>query len=195
MKRATALILGISAMLGLAAAMQAKHAIAQETQRVSFPTSSENTKYTQQHLIEVGDVSGHHIRIFEIYRTFPKDPPVINGLALKEQWSRGLTDYTSNAGPGTFYAVYVLENGDKFFTQSTIVAHKAGSGLAAVTVGRVTGGTGKFATMRGTVYTVLTADPSAGINEGRTNIEYTLDLETNAKKESSPPPIGRPAIR
>ena len=29
--------------------------LAQESQRVFFPTSAENTKYTQQHLIEVGE--------------------------------------------------------------------------------------------------------------------------------------------
>ena len=36
----------------------ASEAGAQERQRVTFPTSAETTKYTQQHLIEVGDVPG-----------------------------------------------------------------------------------------------------------------------------------------
>jgi hypothetical protein len=184
------------AMLALAAAMPANDVAAQEMQRIVFPTSAERTKYTQQHLIEVGDQPGHHVRVFEIHRTFTKeDAPVINGLALREQWSRGHTDYAGNSGPGAFYGVYVLENGDKFFTYSSIVAHRAGSGLSAVTVGRITGGTGKFATMQGTVRTVLTADPAVGVNEGQTEIEYILRLETNAKNESSRPPTTRSVQR
>jgi hypothetical protein len=160
--------------------------LAQETSLVSFPTSAENTKYMQQHVIEVGDVPGHLVRVFAIRRTFPKDPPIIGGLALMEQLSRGVTDYTGNSG--SFYGTYVLENGDKFFTRSSLVAHKAGSGLSAITVGRITGGTGKFATMQGEVRTVVTSDPAAGINEGFTTIEYVLSRpETNAKKEGSEP--------
>lgn len=189
-KLSYALVLGIAIL-----SLPAPYAAAQERQRVSFPTSPQTSKYTQQHLIEVGDLPGHFIRLFELYRTFPKDPPMIGGVALKEQWSRGFTDYASNTGPGVFYGVYMLENGDKFFTYSNIVAHKAGSGLSAVTVGRITGGTGRFANVRGTVRTVLTADPEAGINDGWTEIEYVLGAETDAKKESPRTPPARPGNR
>jgi hypothetical protein len=41
----------------------------------------------------------------EIRRTFPKDPPIIGGLALKEEWNRGVSDYTDNSGPASFYGV------------------------------------------------------------------------------------------
>jgi hypothetical protein len=146
----------------------------------------------------VGDVPGHHVRLFEIRRTFPKDPPIIGGVALKEEWNRGVSDYTDNTGPASFYGVYVLENGDKFFTYSTAVSRKTGAGPSAVTVGRITGGTGKFANMRGTIYTVRTADPAAEINEGQTEIEYALGLETDARdarKESPRPPTARPGQR
>jgi hypothetical protein len=164
--------------------LSASGSVAQETSVVSFPTSAENTQYIQQHLIEVDDVTGHQIRLYEIRRTFPQDAPVIAGLKLKEQLSRGLTDYTSNSGSGNFYSTYVLENGDKFFTRSNLVAHKAGSGLSAITVGQITRGTGRFASMQGEVRTLLTSDPAAGINEGLTTIEYTLGVETGAKKRS-----------
>jgi hypothetical protein len=178
--------------------LPATDVLAQESQRVFFSTSAENTKYTQQHLIEVGDVPGHHVRLFEISRTFPNDPPIIGGLALKEEWNRGVSDYTDSSGPASFYGVYVLENGDKFFAYSTAVSRKAGAGLSAVTVGRITGGTGKFANMRGTIYTVRTADPAAGINEGQTEIEYVLKperdaKETDAKKDPPRPSPARPS--
>jgi len=100
--------------------------------------------------------------------------------------SRGLTDYISNSGTGNFYGTYVLENGDKFFTRSSLVAHKAGAGLSSITVGRITGGTGKFATMQGEVRTLVTSDQAAGINEGFTTIEYVLNPETDAKASRAP---------
>src|SRR5262245_39355227 len=93
-KRAATLTAAM-AMLSL----PATDVLAQESQRVFFAASAENTKYTQQHLIEVGDVPGHHVRLFEIRRTFPNDPPIIGGLALKEEWFRGTSDYTDNNGP------------------------------------------------------------------------------------------------
>jgi hypothetical protein len=146
----------------------------------------------------VGDVGGHHVRVFEILRTFPKDPPIIGGLALKEEWNRGVSDYTDNSGAASFYGVTCWKTGDKFFAYSTAVSRKAGAGLSAVTVGRITGGTGKFANMRGTIYTVRTADPAAAINERQTEVEYVLGLETDARdarKESPRPPTARPGQR
>jgi hypothetical protein len=97
---------------------------------------------------------------------------VVNGVALKEQWTRAISDYTDKNGPGTTYGVYFLENGDKFFSRSALVAQSTGPGkLTATTVGYITGGTGKFSGMQGIVRTVNIADPKAGVNEGQTEIE------------------------
>jgi len=155
--------------------LPAADVFAQEKQQVSFKTSAENTKYTQQHMIDVGDFPGHQVRIYEIQRTFPNNAPMINGVALKEQWTRAISDYTDNNGPGTTYGIYVLENGDKFFTRSSLVAQSSGPGkLTASTVGYIIGGTGKLEGIKGIVRTVNRADPKAGVNEGQTEIEYTL---------------------
>ena len=159
----------------LVVAVPTDNVLAQQKQQLSFKTSAENTKYTQQHLIDVGDVPGHQVRVYELHCTFPNNAPVMNGVAIKEQWTRAISDYTDNNGPGTTYGVYVLENGDKFFTRSVLVAQSTGSGkLTANTVGQITGGTGKFAGIQGIVRTVNTADPKAGVNEGQTDIEYTI---------------------
>jgi len=175
MDRLTNFTSTLVALLFLITGLPAVDAIAQEKQRLTFKTSAENTKYTQQHAIEVGDISGHQVRVYEIHRTFPNNAPVINGMALKEQWTRALSDYTDNNGPGTTYGVYVLENGDKFFTRSALVAQSTGSGkLTASTVGYITGGTGKLSGIQGIVRTVNTADPKAGVNEGQTELEYTI---------------------
>jgi hypothetical protein len=44
------------AAVGLAFVLPTQGALAQEKQRVSFKVSAANTKYTQQHAIDVGDV-------------------------------------------------------------------------------------------------------------------------------------------
>src|SRR5438128_426876 len=96
MKRIITLALPTIALLCLAVALPAGDALAQQKQKVSYKVSAENSKYTQQHLIDVGDVPGHEVRIFEIRRTFPNNPPMINGVKLVEQWTRGLTDQTDS---------------------------------------------------------------------------------------------------
>jgi hypothetical protein len=115
------------------------------------------------------------VRVYEISRTFPTNAPVINGVPLKEQWTRALSDYVDGNGTGTTYSIYTLENGDKFFTRAALVAHSSGGGkLTATTIATITGGTGKLAGMQGVIYTVNQADPKAGFNEGQTEIEYTI---------------------
>src|SRR5215831_18159155 len=87
---------------------------AQQKQKVSYKVTAENSKYTQRHTLDVGDESGHQLIMFEIHRTFPNNAPVINGLKLKETWSRGYADYIDSNGLSTNYTVYVLDNRDSF---------------------------------------------------------------------------------
>ncbi len=160
----------------MAVALPTGNALAQQKQHVSYKVTAENSKYTQQQFLDVGDSVGHQVRSFEIYRSFPTNPPVLNGMKMKEQWTRGVSDYVDNNGTATTYGVYVLENGDKFFTRGTVLAHSAGSGkFTNVTVGYITGGTGKLAGIQGIVRTSGSAEPKAGVNETQTDIEYWID--------------------
>ena len=175
MHRLIALTLTTSALLCLAVAVPAGDAFAQQTQHVSYKVGAENSKYTQQQFLDVGDIAGHQVRSFEIYRTFPINAPVFNGMKMKEQWTRGTSDYIDNNGTATTYNVYVLENGDKFFTRGTVLARSAGPGkLSNVTVAYITGGTGKLAGIQGIVRTTGTAEPKAGVNETQVEIEYSI---------------------
>jgi hypothetical protein len=161
--------------VSLGFALPTCNAIAQQLQHVTYKTSAENTKYTQQHIIDVGDVPGHQVRIFEIHRTYPNNAAMINGMKLVEQWTRAMSDFTDNNGPATTYGIYVLENGDKFFVRSALVSQSTGGGkLSNMTAGPITGGTGKLAGIHGTVRTFGTAEPKAGINENQTDIEYAI---------------------
>jgi hypothetical protein len=168
-------ILALSAAFAIVSGLQASDALAQQKQQVSFKTPAANTKYTQQTVIDVGDVPGHQVRVFELHRTYPVDAPVVNGLKLTEMWTRGVTDFTDGTGSSVNYSVYVMENGDKFFTRLNLVAQSLGSGKFTTTsAGSVTGGTGKLAGIQGIVRTTGMAQPTAGVNENQTDIEYWI---------------------
>jgi hypothetical protein len=158
----------------LAVALSANEVRAQN--RLAFKVAAEDTKYTQQHAIDVGDVSGHQVRLFEIHRTYPSNAPEINGIKIVESWSRGISDYTNNNGEAITYGVYVLGNGDKFFTRGTSVtvqSHES-SNLTVTTVGPIMGGTGKLARINGMARMSTSANPSTGLNETQVNLEYWL---------------------
>jgi hypothetical protein len=168
--------LNISVITAVALFLSLSNALAQQKQHVSFKTPAENTKYTQQQAVDVGDVPGHQVRVYEIHRTYPNNAPVINGVKLVESWSRGVTDYIDGNGPNTTYNIYILENGDKFFTRAALVAQSLGSGkITTTSAGAITGGTGKLAGIQGIVRTSGTAEPKAGVNENQTEIDYSIE--------------------
>ena len=165
-----------AAIASLAIAFSLGGAVAQQIQHVSFQSAAANSKYTEQHVIDVGDVPGHQVRVYEIHRTYPPNQPVINGLKLTEAWTRATSDYVNNSGSGDNYSVFVLENGDKFFAHSTLVAQSSGTGKLTATVsGVITGGTGKLSGIRGLIQSVTQAEPKAGINENQTTIDYFIE--------------------
>jgi hypothetical protein len=94
-------------------------------QHVSYKVPPENNKYTQNQLIDVGDIPDHFVRSFELHSTLPANAATINGLKLVETWSRGTADVTEGHGTAAFYIIYVMENGDKAF------AHKCASAYPA----------------------------------------------------------------
>jgi hypothetical protein len=168
--------LAVISTVGFALVLPTYGALAQEKQRVSFKVPAANTKYTQQHAIDVGDVPGHQVRVFEIHRTYGPNPPMINGVKLMESWSRSVSDYMDGNGLNPGYNVYVLENGDKFFTRYNCLATNAGEGkINSTCIAQITGGTGKLLGIRGLVRSTNTADPKAGFNENQTDIEYYME--------------------
>ncbi len=174
MNRLTILDLTSMALLSLAVALPAGYASAQEKQHVSYKHVAGNSKYTQQLNVDVGDRPNHIVRVFELHETFPDNPPVINGLKLVEGWTEGIGDRIDGSGDGTGYTVYVLENGDRFFSRSTIVVQSVEGKLTSTAVGHITGGTGTFAAMQGIVRDVANFDFKTGFGGGQADIEYTI---------------------
>jgi len=174
MNRRSALDISLITALGLVVSLS--NAVAQQKQHVSFKSAAENSKYTEQHVIDVGDIPGHQVRVYEIHRTYPTNPPMINGLKLTDVWTRATSDYINGMGSGNNYGIYVVENGDKFFVRSTLVAQSSGTGKLTATVsGVIAGGTGKLSGITGTVQSVTQADPKAGFNENQTDIDYSIE--------------------
>lgn len=153
---------------------------AQERHKISWKTLAANTKYTQQHVVDVGDMPGHQVRLFELRRTFPTNPPMFDGVKLVESWARGTSDYTDINGRVSGYTIYVLENGHKILSQfegvSQGTVNPDGSKRnVATTVSRLTGGTGKFMNIRGTLRATSIFDPKAGLNEQQVEGEYWME--------------------
>lgn len=171
----TSLILKSAALMWLVVASPIGDAVAQQRQRVFFHASGENSKYTKQYAIDVPDMPGHQVRIYEIRRAFPTNPPLVNGLAIKEIWTRGIADYTEDNGHGTLYSEYLMENGDRFFSFASVVAHRTGlDEFTSNTVGYITGGTGKLDGIQGVLRTTAKTHPKAGTLEVDTEIQYTV---------------------
>jgi hypothetical protein len=171
----------IIAILAAIFAMPAKADETSKQQHVSFKALAENSKITQQQNIEIGDVPNHVVRIFEAHRTYPNDPPVVNGLSIVEEWDRGTADYIDGNGPVTVqYTVYVMENGDRFFARlAEVVQATAVGDVTATYVGHITGGTGRLVGIQGIVRGASHINFKTGFNENQTEIEYSVD---NIKK-------------
>ena len=153
---------------------------AQEKHKISYKLPAELSKFTQQHVLDVGDVPGHQVRILEVHRTFPKDLLVVEGVRVVEEWVRGYSDDIDINGPAWGYGIYVLENGDKIFTRShgtsPSVVHPDGSKKNTFTgVITLAGGTGKFRGILGTLRTTTIFDPKAGVIEGQWEGEYWIE--------------------
>ena len=166
---------------------------AQEKQKYSFKAPTGVTKYEEQHAIDVGDVPGHQVRVFVAHAVYTGEAPVYDGVKVKEGWTRASTDYTEGNGNGAGYTVAALENGDKIFgrwqgiTQTTVSAD--GSKLTKTNaVTTLTGGTGKFKGIHGTLRTVTTTDFKT-LGESVTEGEYWIET-TEATGTSTSPPTG-----
>ena len=164
--------IGCAATVALASAP----ALAQQKQKISYAVSASDTKYTQRNTLEVGDTAGHELSMYEIHRAFPvANAPAVNGVKLKEQWTRGYGDYVDRAGLSINYNVYVLENGDRIFGTTQTMGRADSSGKrSTISVGKLTGGTGKFVAIRGTVRSSGASDGKTGFNETQTEIEYWM---------------------
>ena len=65
---------------------------------MSWETPAADTKYTQQLSLDVGDIPGHQVRVFELNRVYRNGKPNCEGLKRTEEWVRGYSDYIDRNG-------------------------------------------------------------------------------------------------
>ena len=146
---------------------------------VVFEAPAAANRFTRQFSIEVGDAPGHLLRVFELLRTYEEGAPIIEGLALKEAWIRGMTDFTDLNGLGTSYVTYVLDNGERIYARGNFLAHRLPRAdgeemLRNMTELTITGGTGRFLAIRGLVR-AETLSNNLTFNQNRSEMEYWME--------------------
>lgn len=168
------------AFLGLALWLSGTAAgLAQEKCKRILDNSGAESKYTQQHVMDVGDIPGHQIRIFELHRVYSSDQKNCEGLKRTEELSHGYSDYIDGNGRAWGYTVITFDNGDEIFGQF------AGTSLVAVAedgkkqrtyVGstRYTGGTGIYLGVRGITRAKVSFDLVANVNVSESEEEYWI---------------------
>jgi hypothetical protein len=153
---------------------------AQEKCKVSEGPDVAKSTYTQQHTLDVGDVPGHQIRIYEVHRTYPNDKPNCEGLKRIESWDRGYSNYVDWNGPTTSFGVVVFENGDKIFTKNvgtsqTTISPDGTKNSTYTGVATYTGGTVNYKGIRGLFRVSTKFDPEKKINLPQIEGEYWLE--------------------
>ena len=153
---------------------------AQERCKVDETASAANTKYTEQHVMDVGDVPGHQIRIAELHTTFPDAKANCEGLKPTNSVNYISTDYIDRNGPLHGYITTTYDNGDKiFFVEEGIsqTVTKADGSKSSTFYGlnRYVGGTGKYKNIRGLVRITAGFDPIKNYVESHTEGEYWIE--------------------
>lgn len=174
-KLSCAVLLGLSAMLVTTA-----DASAQGRCRWSWQSSAADSRYTRQFGMDVGDIPGHQVRIYEIQRAFPDVRPNCERLKWIEEWNHGFSDYIDLNGRAWGYEVRTLENGDRIYveysgTSRTMVAPDGSKKSSFEGFGRWTGGTGKYQAVRGIEWIHIVFDPEKGVNEQSSDAEYWFE--------------------
>ncbi len=169
-----------SVVVGAFISIGATNALAQQKCKEQSRNLAENSDYTQQLMIDVGDVPGHQVRVLEVHSTYPNAEPNCEGLKTVEGWSRGTSDYVNTNGSANGYAVNVLENGDKTFQRWSGTAHAVDNTDGSRTITftgtyNYIGGTGKYAGIKGMGRTSCRFDPVANYNECTNEGEYWLE--------------------
>lgn len=154
--------------------------LAQEKQKYFFKAPPGIAKYTQQHVIDVGDVPGHQLRVYEIHTKYTTDAPSYDGVKVVEAWGRAASDYTNGSGRNSGYGVALLANGDKIFSSVDVMSHTSvgpdGTRTTRFTsVSTLTGGTGKFKGIRGTLIGTGFTDMKTGTSGAVTEGEYWIE--------------------
>lgn len=158
----------------------AQDVAAQEKHKYSFKAPPGSTKYVQTHLMDVGDVPGHQVRLAELQSDYKGNGPVYDGVKVVSARGVLVSDYTEGSGRAFSQTVQTLETGEKVFLRTEIVTHTSvgadgAKRIAFSTVGTLAGGTGRFKGIRGTLRTTGLTDLKIGTRGTESEGEYWFE--------------------
>jgi hypothetical protein len=169
----------LSAVAFVAALLVVDVAWAQQKFQINTTSEGVKSRYVQQHVIDVGDVSGHQVRILEVHRVHSMKQIVLDGVKVTEEWDRGFSDYTNGVGPARGYGIWVLEDGNKVFLEWNGTAHSEATATGSKRgtfngTTKIVGGTGKFTKIRGMLTDAVEfdTDPDKGYSRASNKGEY-----------------------
>ena len=179
-EKSRGIVLSAAALTGLLLVFTS---VALAQQRYPIESRSEwqaDGKYTQQKIIDSGYIPGHQIRIVELYRTYNgKSRFAVSGVKVKEYWIWGYSDYIKGVGRAWGYTVWILHDGNKVFSEYSGSSNTLPTGSGAFEgtfhgTWRLTGGTGKYKGIRGTLADTVefNTDPTSGYARGNSKGEY-----------------------
>ncbi|MBI3530011.1 MAG: hypothetical protein HY067_18850 [Betaproteobacteria bacterium] len=160
--------------------LASQEAFCQDRQTVAYSLPAGSSRFTQEQVIEVGDVPGHKLRIFESHVDYRDVNLAFGGVKMKESFTRGSSDYTNGTGTANNYAVYLLEDGNKLFAkesgvgQVTVTADGA-IALKYAVMATFTGGTGRFRGIRGQLRGNVVRVPGESSIKADVNGEYWIE--------------------
>jgi len=147
---------------------------------LSYDAAAAEVATVRQYQLEVGDVPRHVLRLYDLRRVFTRRPPVFDGLAATEMRERGMADLIEESGTQSSYVTYLLADGNQVSGRYSGTVRSArwpdGSWHHEIR-GRIelTGGTGKFQRIRGSVDVRYVLDPGAESSQGESVGEYWFE--------------------
>ena len=155
-------------------------AAAQERQEIAYDAASAQARIVQSTRIAVGDAAEHALRIYDLRRTFTVRAPVFDGVRATQMWEQGVADTVDHNGNESAYVTFVMEDGSRVFGRyaGVVQSHRWPDGsrhydhVGAITL---TGGSGRFARLRGTIWVRAAVDPGADSNQIESKGTYWLE--------------------
>ena len=128
----------------------------------------------------MGDVPGHQVRVYEIRTRYSDESFRFLDVPVVEEWNRALSDYTDANGRHFGYCLYALKSGERIDRRLDGTTHSKADAAAArvVTfsgVTTLTGGSGRFPSIRGTLRYTGFYDPTAKRSGDQSEGEYRFD--------------------
>lgn len=138
----------------LASLLIASSTLGEERCKIKWDIPAADSKFTQQLMLDVGDIPGHKIGTFELHRTYSQPPSTCEGAKIVEQWTHGFRDLIDRNGRAWGYSVMTLDDGDKIYNEvsGTVQTQVAADGSTRSTYEGVSiwrGGTGRYQKVQG----------------------------------------------